>query len=236
MISPITRRLLRDWKRLWHQGSDRYFVRPQDANVRLWNFVLNCETAEVYGVFFCGGSDTEPVLVMRCFTPNACFPANQNVSLTHLAPLLLTQGLVGFMEQLCRMVDHTPGANDVRFTRTWNRTMIKDFKTHFPQLSTNFEPNSQDLSAVQLWADSKAKRAEMHTQTFGPHHGYLSPLSNTIACDNSSIQVKDTKRRKTAQTSPTVATHSESESDSDSDLHRKRKAANPRLFPHEPQE
>ncbi|SCU93618.1 LAFA_0F17348g1_1 [Lachancea sp. 'fantastica'] len=226
MISPITRRLLRDWKRLWHQGSDRFHVRPQDSNLRLWNFVLDCDTAEVYGVLFCGGSDTEPVMVMRCFTPNACFPANQNVSLTHFVPLLLTQGLVGFMEQLCRMVDHTPGATDVRFTRTWNRTMIKDFKAHFPQLYSQFQPESQDLNAVQMWADSRAKRAESHTQTFGPRQDYLSPLSNTIACDNSSIQVKDTKRRRTGLAGTTIATHSESESESDSDLHRKRKATN----------
>ncbi|SCU87258.1 LAME_0D09384g1_1 [Lachancea meyersii CBS 8951] len=219
MISPITRRLLRDWKRLWHQGSDRYHVRPQDSNLRLWNFVLNFEAAELYGVLFCGGSDTEPVVVMRCFTPNGCFPANQNVSLTHLAPLLLNQGLTGFLEQLCRMAEHTANLGDPRFMRTWNRVMIKDFKVHFPQLYERFTPESHDLSSVQLWTESRTKREPVQQPTFRPRD--LSPLSNTIACDNSS-QGKDTKRRKTAAAS-TLPTHIESECDSDLDLHRKRR-------------
>ncbi|SCU84714.1 LADA_0D03356g1_1 [Lachancea dasiensis] len=220
MISPVTRRLLRDWKRLWHQQNTRYHIRPQDSNLHLWNFALTSKEAEIYGVFFIGGSDTEPIIVMRGFTPNHCFPANKNVNLTHLAPILLTQGLSGFLDQLYRMLDHTSTVGGIRFMQTWNRLMIKDFKAHFPELHASFSPEPQDYALVQQSINSTAKHD--HPLQSGFKFRDLSPLSDTIACDNDD-KGKDTKRRK-LDVSGTAATEGERESDSDTELHRKRRA------------
>ncbi|KAM3162985.1 UBS1-like protein [Lachancea thermotolerans] len=242
MISPITRRLLRDWKRLAHAPAQTsYHVRPQEANVHLWHFVLTANGkpgsgtndicgSEIYGMFFVGGSDTEPMVLMRCFTPNACFPANKTVSLTHLAPLLLGQGLSAFLEHLQRVLEHadnsvakesnatyggwhntsfanTPGAMSGvsfdnqpigsvdRFTRAWNRIMLREFKLQFPALYAQFTVTAQDRALVQQWAEANARREVPSPRparfTFKDH----SPAT-TLACDSDSHH---SKRRKLAK-------------------------------------
>ncbi|CUS23926.1 LAQU0S12e03136g1_1 [Lachancea quebecensis] len=242
MISPITRRLLRDWKRLAHTPAQTsYHVRPQEANVHLWHFVLTAndrtesETnefcgSEIYGMFFVGGSDTEPVVLMRCFTPNACFPVNKTVSLSHLAPLLLGQGLSAFLEHLQRALEYAdnsiakesgtvnsgwhnayftnaagttggviinsqPVGNVDRFTRAWNRIMLREFKLQFPALYVQFAVTAQDRALVQQWAESNARREVPSPRparfTFKDH----SPAT-TLACDSDSHH---SKRRKIAK-------------------------------------
>ncbi|SCU94660.1 LANO_0E07580g1_1 [Lachancea nothofagi CBS 11611] len=221
MISPVTRRLLRDWKRLWHQGHGKYNVRPQDSNLHLWNFVLTSEVVEIYGVYFFGGSDTEPMIVMRCFTPNGCFPANKNVNLTHLAPILLSQGLPGFLDHIYWMLNHTANLGDLRYMLSWNRVMIKDFKVHFPELHASFILQPEDIALVEQWNESNTNNRREVSKIPNFKIKDLSPLSNTIACDNDD-QGKDTKRRK-AGNGGMLATHNDTDYNDHTELHRKRR-------------
>lgn len=168
-------------------------------------------------MMFVGGSDTEPLLVMRSFTPNGCFPAGKNVSLTHLAPLLLGQGLTGLLDQLQKMVDYTMNIGDLLLMRAWNRVILKEFKNQFPELHAQHPVHAQECAAVQQWAELNARREVPKLANF--KFKDLSPAT-TIACDN---EGNDSKRRKLGPSSSQTASRSDSERDSDVERHRKRR-------------
>ncbi|SCU92031.1 LAMI_0E08438g1_1 [Lachancea mirantina] len=195
MISALTRRLLRDWKRLNHQYEPAYHVKPFDADLHIWNFVLTGKDgeidAEVFGMIYIGGDELNPVIVMRCSTPNETFPLNRNVSLTHLGSVVLISGLTGLLEHVKQRVwsrmnlSTEPGVFDWRLTRAWNRVMVKDFKQVFPDLASEFPVSETETLLVQQWSDCNARREPRPAPKFKFQN--FTPAT-TLACDSNDNQ------------------------------------------------
>lgn len=191
-------------------------MKPQDSNLHVWHVVLTSvgqgyET-EIYAMLYIGSSDVEPIIVLHCLTPNGTFPPNRNVSLTHLSPLLVSAGLTGLLDHLQNLTSHTLKVNP-KLMKAWNRIMIKDFQSYFPELCSDYSVNDEDYVLVQQWLNRNSERQ------LKPASFRFKDISQatTIACDNDG---RDTKRQRTGQNAqqPTKCDHS-----ADYELHRKKR-------------
>ncbi|CAI4058959.1 hypothetical protein N7582_001251 [Saccharomyces uvarum] len=153
MAYSLTRKLLKDWKYLMRHPEKTqglFHVRPHDSDLHLWHVVL-CEprtTLEMYLLLYIAGDDQDPYIIMKCLSPNSCFPINRTISMTHLNYLLLRD--LGFQELLSHIWQpffHTQPIDDlqfsssmVKFNKAWNRIIYKDFKSYFPELIGTLQP------------------------------------------------------------------------------------------------
>ncbi|CAI4273343.1 BBM_1a_G0003540.mRNA.1.CDS.1 [Saccharomyces cerevisiae] len=163
MPYSLTRKLLKDWKyfmRHPEKTQGLFHVRPHDSDLHLWHVVMYepRTSLEVYLLLYIGGNDQDPYIIMKCLSPNCCFPINRTVSMTHLNYLLLKDlGLQDLLFHIWQPLFHIQATEDlqyspstVKFNRAWNRIIYKDFKSYFPELIGTLQPG--DYSIVKSYS------------------------------------------------------------------------------------
>ncbi|EJS44768.1 ubs1p [Saccharomyces arboricola H-6] len=149
----LTRKLLKDWKYLMRhpeRTQGLYHIRPHESDLHLWHVVFYepRTSLEVYLLLYIGGNDQDPYIIMKCLSPNSCFPINRTVSMTHLNYLLLKDlGLQDLLSHIWQPFFHVQTVDDIRyspsvvkFNKAWNRIIYKDFKSYFPELIGTLQP------------------------------------------------------------------------------------------------
>ena len=179
MVSPLNRRLLREWKHISRdRGSNldsQYFhLKPQDSNFNIWHLVLydSTRSLEVYMIVFIGGSnnssDKEPSIIIKCMTPNCSFALNRNISLTHYSHILLSSGFLGIIQKIWQLLFVQPNVNitnnigniesnglgclsvDKKLMHCWNRVICKTFRMQFPELLGTLEEGDHKIAKEHL--------------------------------------------------------------------------------------
>ena len=163
MAHPLTRKLLKDWKyfmRHPEKTQGLFHVRPHDSDLHLWHVVMYepRTSLEVYLLLYIGGNNQDPYIIMKCLSPNSCFPINRTVSMTHLNYLLSKDlGLQDLLSHIWQPLFHIQATEDlqyspsmVKFNKAWNRIIYKDFKSYFPELIGTLQPG--DYSIVKSYS------------------------------------------------------------------------------------
>ncbi|CAI4055660.1 hypothetical protein SKDZ_02G2740 [Saccharomyces kudriavzevii ZP591] len=162
MACSLTRKLLKDWKYLMRHPEKTqglFHVRPHDSDLHLWHVVFYelSTSLEVYVLLYIGGSDQDPYIIMKCLSPNSCFPINRTVSMTHLNYLLSKDlGLQEILSHIWQPLFHNQTMEDlqfspsvVKFNKAWNRIIYRDFKSYFPELTGTLQPG--DYAIVRTY-------------------------------------------------------------------------------------
>lgn len=235
MIYPLTRKLLRDWKKLNYQSCSKYHIKPQDSNLHVWHCALVDETTgyEVYVMIFVGG-ENEPVTILRCFTPNASYPINRNICMSYLASIISNTGLVGLLDHLSYLFFDRHARRDsqylpencepsAHFSKVWNRTMLKDFNTYFPELYQQLEISTRDREMIQQWLNKNTYKSNVSSPSTVPSFKFTD-TSFVMACDETQQQQHQQQHFKKQRTvNGHVNTREKPMEDGDHELHRKRR-------------
>lgn len=192
MITPLTRRLLREWKRHSFIQDDLFYVKPQDNNLHIWHFVLYDDTLnlEVYLMCLIKDSDhlnEQPIILMRCLTPNQMFPLDMNICLDYMSPIIMVNGLFGFVDHLRRYLFDKKEFEDGDLMKGWNRTVCKDFKWMFPMLVDRFPLLPSSLKKVEDYLEHRIRKVpNTLARTNNTMKKFQFDHIPILACDNSS--------------------------------------------------
>ena len=179
-----------------------FHVRPHDSDLHLWHVVLYepRTSLEVYLLLYIGGVDQDPYIIMKCLSPNSCFPMNRTVSMTHLNHLLLKDlGLQDLLSHIWQPLFHIQLTGDlqytpsvVKFNKAWNRIIYKDFKSYFPELTGTLQ--SGDYSIVKSYiknhsiSNSNSNTVHEFISFYNAqNHSFHSQDNNKNSHSNSSI-------------------------------------------------
>lgn len=104
--------------------------------------------------------DSSVLVLFRCLTPSPCVPVNKAICLSHLASVLQDYGLLSFYANLKEWIfNRHEDIGDLhrRLAKGWNRIVLKEFRTLFPQLLLLYCVTEEDQWLVSEYLDSQSK-------------------------------------------------------------------------------
>lgn len=185
---PLYKKLLREWKRISHDRSKKYFIRPQESNLQVWNMVLLHEKFDLKlcCVVYIGHRPLDEhtiVVFFKCLTPSAFIPVNKTICLNQLAHILSDFGLCSFYKHLSDMVfghQQPFTISESRMAQAWNRVMLKDFTSSFPDLFECEQIRAEDHKLVAAYLQqsspsyiklsTKASSIQLSNKESSPKH------------------------------------------------------------------
>lgn len=162
---------------------------------------------EIYLQFFISfeasghmASDSSPVVVLRCLTPNDLLPINRNIVLPQVGRTIVKNGMHAFVMNLWHSffsfnscadsMDQAKTRLDAPLSRAWNRVICKSFKHYFPELLGTLQAGDyRKVKAYSKWLRSNdamlsngAMNQNMHT--FREHIRNTSIIQETQYSDD----------------------------------------------------